>query len=133
MDFIIGNYYNFTTLAPSVLGQEHKKMLLMAVGDYRLASMFTNVDVTLNAVSGFLTNDSAVTADKDTYLVFRTETNTIHVFGKTWINLATMESASTNIITVTIEGASNDDAARIRQVLARAGYSKVTTMVKNIS
>lgn len=133
MDFTIGNYYTFSTLAPAILGQEHRKMLLMAIGDYRLASMFDNVDVKLNAVAGYLGQDSNMSASKDVYLVFRTETNAVMVFGKSWLNMATVESASTNIITVTVEGASNDDASRIRQILARAGYNKVTTTVKSIT
>ena len=132
MDFTIGNYYNFTTLAPSVLGQEYKKMFLMAIGDYRLASMFDNVDIKLNAIAGFLDGTTPLDAATDTYLVFRSEVNSIHVFGKSWLNLATMESASRNIVTITVEDVSNDDAARVRQILARAGYNKVTTVVKII-
>lgn len=129
MEFKIGTYYNFSTYAPSILGQEYKKLLLMAIGDYKLASMFDNVDIKQNAVQGYLPSGSNTDASKESYLVFRTETQSIIVFAMSWINMSTIESAVYSMVVVTVESASAEDATRIRQILAAAGYNKVTTSV----
>lgn len=132
MDFKIGNHYSFSTYAPAILGQEYTKMRLMAIGNYQLASMFDNVDIKLNNIISYLGDDASSDASKDTYLVFKSDAGTTYVFGTTWINLNTLEVTTSQVITVTVESVSSDDAARIRQVLALAGYNKVTTKVSNL-
>lgn len=132
-NFKIGNLYSFTTYAPAVLGQTHRQMRLMAIGDYRLGSMFENVDIRRSSILSYLGTNATEDASTDTYLVFRTETGSNVVFGMSWINLNTLETTSTLMITVTIEGVSNDDAARVREVLAFAGYNKVTTSVTDVT
>ena len=128
----VGNYYNFTTRAAAILGQEWVNMKLMGQGDYRLACMFDNVDIKLNNILPYLGEDALDDASKDEYLIFQTESGSTVVFGRTWINLATIEGTSKTIITITVEGASPSDATRIRNLLALAGYNNVATKVDTI-
>ena len=95
--------------------------------------MFENVDIRRSSILSYLGTNATEDASTDTYLVFRTETGSNVVFGMSWINLNTLETTSTLMITVTIEGVSNDDAARVREVLAFAGYNKVTTSVTDVT
>lgn len=133
MEFKVGNYYSFSTYAPAILGQDYKKLRLMAVGDYSTASMFENVDVVLNNILAYLGPQANDDASKDQYLIFKTESGSIKVFGTTWINMTTVETAVSQIVTVTVEGASLTDATRIREILAAAGYNKVTTKVSGVA
>ena len=131
--FKVGNHYSFSTYAPAILGQEHKRMLLMAVGNYQLASMFDNVDIKLNNIKAYLGDRAVKDPTKDTYLVFSTESGSKLVFGVSWINLNTLEQSTSQVVVATIDSVSASDAGRIREVLAMAGFNKVTTVVNNIA
>ena len=128
----VGNYYTFSTYAGAILGQEHSNMKLVGMGDYKLASMFDNVDIKLNNILPYLGEDALDDASKDEYFIFQTEAGSTLVFGRSWINMGTMIGASTNVLILRIENIAPKDANRIRELLALAGYNNVSTKVENI-
>ena len=128
----VGNYYTFSTYAGAILGQEHSNMKLVGMGDYRLASMFDNVDIKLNNILPYLGEDALDDASKDEYFIFETEAGSTLVFGRSWINMGTMVGASTNVLILRVENIAPKDANRIRELLALAGYNNVTTKIENI-
>lgn len=132
-DFQVGHYYNFATYAPAILGQEHQRMRLVAIGDYQLASMFDNIAIKLNNIRAYLGDKAPLDMTQDTYLVFMNEAGNHQVFGKTWINLSTLESNTRQFITLIVEGASSQDGQRLKEILALAGYPRVTLQIKDIS
>lgn len=127
-DMVVGNYYSFSTLAPSVLGAEYQKVRLAGVCGYEMARLHDGIDVKTQAVAAYLGAD-AVAAQDDVYYIFKAASGSLIVLGKSWINLATLQGASDQAVVATIATASSEDAKRIRQILALAGYDKVTTKV----
>lgn len=130
-EFIVGRYYSFATLAPSVLGGEYKKVKLSAIGDYSLARQFDDIDVKQANIAAFLKAD-AVAAQDDTYYFFLSDSGSTMIFARNWINLSTLSSSASKRVVVTVEAAGEADARRIRDLLAVSGYSKVTTVVEDI-
>ena len=132
-NFKIGNFYNFTTKAPNILGLNYKIAQLMAIVDYSMASMFENVDITLSNIVSYLDESANSNASTDTYLIFKAQTGSRLIMGMNWINLATVEEFSSTMVTVQVNSANETDATRIRQILALAGYNQVTTTVHSVS
>lgn len=125
----IGNRYSFTTMAPSILGQDYSDMTLLAIGGYALASRLENVDVILNNIYPYLGSNAPSDATKDEYYVFTTAAGGTKVFGSTWINQATIDVTGSQSITVVVDNVSASDVSKIRELLASAGYNAITTRI----
>lgn len=133
MVFKINHYYSFSTIAASVLGQEHKRLKLIAMGDYKTACSYDDIDAKSANLAPYLSTDgSAIDPLADTYLIFTAESGQTLVFALSWINQDTISHSSSQIVHLSIADASATDAERIRQILALAGYNRVTSRIESL-
>lgn len=125
-DFRIGYRYTFSTHAPAIIGQTFKDAELTAIVDYTTAMLFSNVQLSHIQVLPYLPTGSATDPTKNTYLVFKTTSGTTIVLSYTWIVESSINYSASMNITAVIHDAQPDDALKIKQILALAGFNKVS-------
>lgn len=86
----IGDVYKFQTQAPMVLGDNYTNMKLIGIVDYSIAIKFADV-TTLNKTVADMLNVDNLAVD-NTYLMFRTDNDTITIFAYEWLSPDTIEA-----------------------------------------
>ena len=81
---------------------------------------------------GMLMGQAKKDPSKLEYLIFSVAADKRMILATAWINMSTVESAKSLQIVCTIEEVSAGAADHIRQLLASAGYKKITTEVKPV-
>lgn len=133
-NFTIGGIYTFDTVAPSLLGTTIKNAKLIALFDYQVAVTFDNVEVRHASVRPMLPAGSAFDNPQVfSYLYLQTETGSRIVIAYPWIKEDTISKTTNQSVVISVNDATANDAIKIRQMLALAGYHSVNIEVKNIT
>ncbi len=125
-DFKIGVRYNLQFLGTPILGSGLKNATLVGIVDYRVASNVSNVTVTHVRMIPYLPDAATRDATSLSYLLFETESGARAAFAYPWIVESSIEVAQNKVLTLTVPGASADDAQKIKDVLSLAGYKNVS-------
>lgn len=133
-NFTIGGIYTFDTMAPALLGTTIENAKLLALLDYDVAAQFDNIDVRHASVRPMLPAGSAFDNPKNfSYLYLLTETGSRIVMAYPWIKEETISRKTNQAVVLTINDANANDAVKIRQMLALAGYHSVSIEVRQLS
>ena len=133
-NFTVGGIYTFDTVAPALLGTTIKNAKLLGLFDYQIAITFDNVEVRHGSIRPLLPAGSAFDNPKAfSYLYLLTESGSRIVLAYPWIKEDTITKTTNQSVVVSINGATANDAVKIRQMLALSGYHSVNIEVKDIT
>lgn len=133
-NFTVGGIYTFDTVAPALLGTTIKNAKLLGLFDYQIAITFDNVEVRHASIRPLLPAGSAFDNPKAfSYLYLLTESGSRIVLAYPWIKEDTIAKTTNQSVVVSINGATANDAVKIRQMLALSGYHSVNIEVKDIT
>jgi hypothetical protein len=118
----IKSVYNFSTLAPSVLGIEIKNATILGIFDYNIASNYISPEAKHAVIYPLLPPGTVNDPKKFTYFLFRSESGTNEVYAIEWVNIATIFKIVSQTITITVTNAQNGDAVNIRDSLIQLGF-----------
>ena len=125
-NFNIGSYYNMQFYGPAILGIGLTRAKLVAIVDFGMASMVSNVATQHASVLAYLPPGSARDVSTLSFLVFETDTGARAAYAYAWVNESTIAVAQDKKVTAVIAGVGADDLARIKEVLVLAGYQNVS-------
>lgn len=128
-DFKIGVRYNLNFNGTPILGNGLKNALLVGIVDYRVASNESNVTTTHVSMIPYLPSGVTHDATALNYLIFETESGNRAAFAYPWIVESSIEVAQNKTLTITMAGASADDAAKIKEILSLGGYKNLSISV----
>lgn len=128
-NFLIGNYYDLEFYGPAILGAGLKRGKLLAVTDYSMASMVSNVTTQHVALLAYLPAGSSRDVSSLSFLIFETATGARVAYAYPWVVEGTIAVAQDKKVTAVIGGAGSDDLARIKDVLTLAGYQNVSLTI----
>lgn len=125
--FEIMKTYNFTTLAPGLLGGLHKNQKVVGVMDFQTAMRYRDVHSVHEQISSSLPGGS-LPAQSQTYVMFSGEGE--HgagplVLALGWIDGVAVEVTSVDV-TVVVHGVTTGDVDTIRNLLLSVGYGTLT-------
>ena len=129
----IGHTYNFSTIAPNILGDSYQEMTLVAVANYDLVTtMGYDVAIKHKQIYG-INNHSTVYKDASTYdyLIFKNKNNVTVILGKPWIDEITGENQYGIDATITIKDIAYSDINSIVTELSLLGYSDIKIIKNN--
>lgn len=119
--FTVGNKYNFTVVAPAILGNQ-TNVEVLGVVTHQVANVYGDIAAMHASVYGSLT--PGVYKDdytSYTYLLFKTTNGTVVAFGLPWIDENSVEVVGTKTMYVTIPDVSNVDIENVRKALVAIG------------
>lgn len=125
-NFKINTHYTFQFFGPAILGVGLSNAKLIAVSDYAMASMVSNVTTQHASILAYLPAGSSRDVSSLSFLIFETETGVRVAYAYNWIMENTIAIAQDKKVTVVINGAGTDDLPRIKDVLVLAGYNNVS-------
>lgn len=117
--------YNFTMYAPAILGQEYKNAKVLALLDFDSAYKEADVSAMHAAAYPYLPVGTIQDPTKLIYIKTKTSTGDLRIFAMDWIaEQPTLVTATTLVIT--IENVDVTEAAIVRQMLYKRGYTDIT-------
>ena len=125
-NFKIGVRYNLQFNGAPILGTGLKNATLVGIVDYRVASNESNVTTTHVNMIPYLASGVSHDATSLSYLLFETEAGNRSAYAYPWVVESSIEVAQNKTLSVTIPGASADDAARVKEILSLGGYKNIS-------
>ena len=124
MPLVIGNTYDVTPYAPSVLGGVHKSLKLKTITDAETASLFSDVKGLHANILTLLPQGTPASVNALTFYGFETPDGDKVFFAEQWLQ-SYIEVTST-VITVKINDGSLSSVTAIRQALNSIGLYDIT-------
>ena len=121
MNFEIGNKYNFTTISTTVLSQFYKNMEVVAIVQFEVAIMFSDVITVYDNINAEL-NKIAGDPKTATYILFKNSDGEKIVLSLDWVDPDSLELVEEIKLSLTISGISNLDIPVIKNVITSLGY-----------
>lgn len=129
-NFTVGAHYTFDTIAPAILGARIKNAKVQAVVNFDFANTVGNMTLEHHRMRAYMPAGSAFDDPSAfSYLIVQTETGSRMAIAYPWIKEATIAKITTTAATITVIGVDASDLVKIRNVLALAGYSNVTSQL----
>lgn len=125
-NYQIGTLYNFTTLAPSILGAQLQNAKLLSIMQYDMAKLFANIDQQAQIILPLLPSGTPTDPTSYTYLMFQSSTGENVLLANVWINEASIVVATPTTIQVVITGVTLSDVTVVRDILNQMGYTQLT-------
>lgn len=123
VEFEINKTYTFNTRAPVILGATFRRVKILGIIDYVLASSFINPETQHHNVYPHLPAGTPSDPKKYTYLLIQTEQGDKTVLAKEWIDPSSVTLVTSTTINITVTGASASDAENIREALLLLGFT----------
>lgn len=124
-----GSKYNFSTVAPAILGHKFKNMVLEGMVSYRVASKTYPIDSTAASVKAYLPPEVSHDYTAYTYYMFRSEdTGADLLIASEWIKLDSLQENLDTYLDIRIHGAALKDIAVVKNILGLAGFSTVSSI-----
>ena len=132
MELIVGNTYNFDTIAPDVLGDNYTDMKLLAIINFDVAMMLGyNVLSKHKQVFNISEYDVNYTIPSSyNYLLFETKNNDKVIMGETWIKESSLSGMYGINATFDFSNISINDLEIITSQLNPLGYSDISVTLK---
>tara|TARA_B100000929_G_scaffold291132_1_gene288232 strand:- start:8860 stop:9261 length:402 start_codon:yes stop_codon:yes gene_type:complete len=127
-EFQLQSVYDFTTHAPSVLG-DFKKVKVVAFGDWNIAQTYIDVAAMHVNVYGTLPAGTINDYKSYSYIIIVLQNGERTALGLPWIDSASIQLFERNTIYATIEDVGPDDVDKIKRVLSSNGYGNVTLRI----
>lgn len=121
MNFEIGNKYNFTTISTTVLSQYYKNMEVVAIVQFEVAIMFSDVVTIYDNINAEL-NKIVGDPKTATYVLFKNADGEKVVLSLDWIDPNSIELVEEIKLSLVISGISNLDIPVIKNVITSLGY-----------
>lgn len=121
--FELNSVYNFNTLAPAILGANFKRVTVLAIVNYAIATTMANIEVNHRNIYPYLPVGTIDDPKTYQYLVIKTETGETTILALPWINLDTVNKLIGQDITIKINNVAPNDAAKIRDALIMLGFN----------
>lgn len=125
MDFQVGTVYKFNTLAPAILGAQFTGATLIAIMNYQTALAYINAQAIQANVGPLLPAGTPQDPKKYTYYQFQFENGSKSTFAAAWIDMNSVTVITDSDLQITIHGANDLDASRIRTALVILGYTNL--------
>jgi len=121
MKFEIGNKYNFATISTTVLSQYYKNMEVVAIVQFEVAIMFSDVVTIYDNIN---TELNRIVGDPKTatYVLFKNSDGEKIVLSLDWIDPNSIELVEEIKLSLVISGISNLDIPVIKNVITSLGY-----------
>lgn len=130
-EFIVGNTYSFTTLAPSVLGASITNAEVIGIVNYSIAVSMSNIEYLQKVVYPLLPTGSPSNYEDYNYIIFKTSNGSTLVLADAWINQASINLISGTEIIINIYNTSLSAVSQIQKELAAMGFTDFTITTSN--
>ena len=120
---IVGNVYNFETLAPSILPTHFKNAKLEAELSFDMANTLDNVGLRYRQIFPILPPGSLDDPTKQKWYAFKTELNEKAYLCGQWINASTVTLVKNISLTIFVTNLNVGDDEKIRSLLVAAGFN----------
>lgn len=129
-NFELFKSYNFSTLAPNILGNEFKNAKVIGIIDYATASGYINPDSYSANIYPYLPTGTLRDAKMYTYILFVSEIGIKTVLAWQWIDPTSIEEVISRSLSITVNDVSVGDSERVRDALLSLGLNKfnITTI-----
>jgi len=128
--FELDGVYNFDTLAPAILGASFKKVTILAIVNYSVASSYINIESNHVNIYPYLPVGTVNDPKTYQYLLVKTQTGESTVLALSWINLTTVVKVTSQIIKITVNDVTVSDSVKIRDSLILLGYSDFSITIE---
>lgn len=128
--FELDGVYNFNTLAPAILGADFKRVTVLAILNYAVATNYINIESNHVNIYPYLPVGTVNDPKTYQYLLIRTQTGENTVLALPWINISTVVKVTSKVISITVNDANVDDSVKIRDSLILLGYSDFSITIK---
>lgn len=119
---LINKSYNFTTLAPVILGANYTNMKVIAILNSKEAIKYRDIKTLHDLVSKTITSLPKSTVDL-TYYLFENENNEKLVFALEYIEPTSIVQVQTVNIRIDVKNTTTEDLALLRKYLVEVGYN----------
>lgn len=126
--FQLESVYDFTTYAPSLLG-EFKNVKIVGFGDYQMAQQFIDPVAMHANIYGSLPEGVVNDYKSYSYVIVRFENDERMAIGLPWIQEGSISLKERNTIYATIEDVGPSDVDKINRILSSNGYSSVNLRI----
>lgn len=127
--FELDNVYNFNTLAPAILGADFKRVTVLAILNYSIASTFINIETNHVNIYPYLPEGTVNDPKSYQYLLIKTESGETTVLALPWINLDTVTKITGQTLTIKINDVAGTDATKVRDSLILLGFTNFTISI----
>lgn len=127
-DFQLHSVYDFTTYAPSVLG-DFKKVKVIGMGEWSMAQSYIDVASMHANVYGTLPSGTINDFKSYPYVIVELSNGERTALGLPWIDSASIQLFERNTIYATIEDVGPEDVDKINRVLSSNGYKSVSLRI----
>lgn len=128
--FELDGVYNFSTLAPAILGADFKRVTVLAILNYKVAATYINIESNHVNIYPYLPVGTVNDPKTYQYILIKTQSGEDTVLALPWINLNTVVKVTSQSITVTIDKVTVDDTTKIRDSLILMGYQDFSISIK---
>jgi len=126
--FELDGVYN--SLAPAILGASFKKVTILAIVNYSVASSYINIESNHVNIYPYLPVGTVNDPKTYQYLLVKTQTGESTVLALSWINLTTVVKVTSQIIKITVNDVTVSDSVKIRDSLILLGYSDFSITIE---
>ena len=120
---VVGNTYDFSVYANSVLGSTYKNQRLTSILDYQSALRFDNIVLLHRQIYPFLPQGTVSDATKYIYYCFVDQTGKRTVLADVWIDDSTIVQSSGTDVTFVLRNVTTGQAAIVRDQLRLLGIA----------
>ena len=128
--FIVGLSYSFSTISTPALPSSLSNVQLLGEMTFELAVAAGSGGQNLTALSAAIYPSLPTTTSNDpttyTFLVFKMQSGAKTILALEWINISSIELASSMSLHVTVPNINLSDSTTIQSLLTQAGYSGIT-------
>lgn len=121
LPFSMRKVYNFTTVAPSLLGSPIRKATLVGILSYDEAVKNYDITTLYRNILPVLPTGTPNNAKSTTYYKFKTEASGDIVLAEEWIEAGSIEEVGSISFTVRIRNADLDKITAVRNALIAVG------------
>ena len=125
MSFNIGKTYNFTTLAPDVLGGEYRAMKVISMMTATEAVKYRDIYTLHSSLIDHIPN-LPTDANDCVFVLFENQDKIKIVLALEYIDINSIELVETTNIEIKLFNTNTDDLAIIRSRLLELGYTNFT-------
>ncbi len=134
----VGNTYTFNTIAPAILQATYTNAVLIAKGNYTLATSYSNVNALHINIYPVLINQPNGTSiypnnpQAYEYYVFQLPSNLIVVLQSSWIIGNSIQLVTGLTLTINVNNLGGySDVTRILNAISTLGYTNINSNVTN--
>ena len=120
---VVGNTYDFSVYANSVLGSTYKNQRLTSILDYQSALRFDNVVLLHRQIYPSLPQGTVSDATKYLYYCFVDQTGKTTVLADVWIDDSTIVQSSGTDVTFVLRNVTTGQAGIVRDQLRLLGIA----------